>query len=669
MKKIKLLAICIGLSTMVNAQNQGIYDGDGALKVNTHVRQNDNYLHFQTNQNDGFSVDSMTFSVDGKNHRVGIGTSYPSATLDLQGTFRYSGGNAGANKVLTSDTQGNATWQTPSGGKDGNGIYGGGGSLISSYTQVNIVNNRLNFSTYFNNGFSIGYSIFSVDGSKYRVGIGTNSPAATLDVIKTGRFFPPGAVGKWAAIVENPVNSAGENGLFVANREGTKESTVFEAGSYWNGKNKVYTPILTVLGNRSVGIGTNNPIAPLEVHGNSSVHPVAKIQNNNSKGYSALNFNNDQGVLVAGTGYGNSNASINPNIAYSFTKTNINYKFIIGERDRMFISGTTGHVGIGTINPIEPLDLLGYSSGAVMKIRNGDPKGFSATSVFSYDNIYKASFGYGNPESPSSLGVQNIAYIYTPSGGDFKMRIGNTDALFIEGDNGNIGIGTTTPTEKLNVNGTILTNAVHIAGSPNTVNTGSQGSYILWNKNCNSVSGDGPCDGATYFLNQRGNGTGGFYFQENYTSAVDSTNIDSTIMHISPHGDLKILGYNASKATPGEWVANSDKRLKKEITSLASEEILQKMMQLQGVSYYWNDNKTGCKRPSGIQYGFTAQNIQNVFPELVTEDDLGYLQTAYGTYDAMTIEAIRALLNKIEVLDVKFHKVVPITTCLSYFQI
>jgi hypothetical protein len=27
------------------------------------------------------------------------------------------------------------------------------------------------------------------------------------------------------------------------------------------------------------------------------------------------------------------------------------------------------------------------------------------------------------------------------------------------------------------------------------------------------------------------------------------------------------------------------------------------------------------------------------------------LQTAYGTYDAMTIEAIRALLNKIEVLE------------------
>ena len=43
--------------------------------------------------------------------------------------------------------------------------------------------------------------------------------------------------------------------------------------------------------------------------------------------------------------------------------------------------------------------------------------------------------------------------------------------------------------------------------------------------------------------------------------------------------------------------------------------------------------------------------IQEVFPTLVEEDNLGYLQTAYGTYDAMTVEAIRALNDKIENLE------------------
>ncbi|MEM6772201.1 MAG: hypothetical protein AAF597_16625, partial [Bacteroidota bacterium] len=46
-----------------------------------------------------------------------------------------------------------------------------------------------------------------------------------------------------------------------------------------------------------------------------------------------------------------------------------------------------------------------------------------------------------------------------------------------------------------------------------------------------------------------------------------------------------------------------------------------------------------------------AQNIQEVFPTLVEEDSDGYLQTAYGTYDAMYVEAFRALLERIQTLE------------------
>ena len=83
---------------------------------------------------------------------------------------------------------------------------------------------------------------------------------------------------------------------------------------------------------------------------------------------------------------------------------------------------------------------------------------------------------------------------------------------------------------------------------------------------------------------------------------------------------------------------------------------MQKLLQLQGLTYEWDDDKTGNKRPEGIQYGFTAQNIQEVFPDLVTEDNLGYLQTAYGTYDAMYIESIRELLNKIDALESRINQ-------------
>lgn len=127
------------------------------------------------------------------------------------------------------------------------------------------------------------------------------------------------------------------------------------------------------------------------------------------------------------------------------------------------------------------------------------------------------------------------------------------------------------------------------------------------------------------------------------------------IQRSSPSNDFEVNG-TASKSSAGDWLANSDARLKKNITPMSSENVLQKLLQLKGVTYEWNDDKTGNDRPAGIQYGFTAQNIQAVYPELVSEDNFGYLQTAYGTYDAMYIESIRALLDKIENLENKLEK-------------
>lgn len=49
--------------------------------------------------------------LDGGN--VGIATEAPTAALDVNGTLRIRGGAPAVGKVLTSDANGNATWQTP----------------------------------------------------------------------------------------------------------------------------------------------------------------------------------------------------------------------------------------------------------------------------------------------------------------------------------------------------------------------------------------------------------------------------------------------------------------------------------------------------------------------------------------------------------------------------
>jgi len=69
-------------------------------------------------------------------------------------------------------------------------------------------------------------------------------------------------------------------------------------------------------------------------------------------------------------------------------------------------------------------------------------------------------------------------------------------------------------------------------------------------------------------------------------------------------------------------------------------------MRTSGANYEWNDNKTGIIRPQGQQLGFIAQDIQTLFPNKVKEDNLGYLQTAYGDYDPLFVESIKALYNE-----------------------
>jgi hypothetical protein len=113
-------------------------------------------------------------------------------------------------------------------------------------------------------------------------------------------------------------------------------------------------------------------------------------------------------------------------------------------------------------------------------------------------------------------------------------------------------------------------------------------------------------------------------------------------------GGIEIEGSVARKAGGGPWADNSDSRLKKNISSLDSEAMLSKVLEMRGVSFEWNDHVTKFNRPEGKQLGFIAQELQTVFPEKIKEDKQGYLMTAYSTYDPVFVEAIRELNNKIE---------------------
>jgi len=93
---------------------------------------------------------------------------------------------------------------------------------------------------------------------------------------------------------------------------------------------------------------------------------------------------------------------------------------------------------------------------------------------------------------------------------------------------------------------------------------------------------------------------------------------------------------NGNLTIAGTLTENSDERLKKEVTPLAG--VLRKIAAIRGVSYRLKDETRG---PAGTQIGLLAQEVREVFPELVHEDTQGTLSVAYGNFSAVLLEAIK----------------------------
>lgn len=255
--------------------------------------------------------------------------------------------------------------------------------------------------------------------------------------------------------------------------------------------------------------------------------------------------------------------------------------------------------------------------------RNSEAPSYSEAVVGLYPTTYTAS---------SLTSWNALDRVFTVGNGSSTSNRNNALTIL---KNGNVGIEEDNPEVPLHIIGGSDTR-VDAGGYLQTGNT--NGANLNIDENEIMARNNGTF--STIFINREG----GDIVLANAGSG------DVGVGRTPTTNDLEVNG-TASKSSAGDWLANSDARLKKNIKHLDSKEILQRMLRLKGITYEWNDQVTENDRPIGIQYGFTAQNIQEVFPALVFEDEEGYLQTAYGTYDAMYVEAIRALLERIEALE------------------
>jgi hypothetical protein len=111
------------------------------------------------------------------------------------------------------------------------------------------------------------------------------------------------------------------------------------------------------------------------------------------------------------------------------------------------------------------------------------------------------------------------------------------------------------------------------------------------------------------------------------------------IVTIGGSGNLVVTG-TARKPGGGAWADLSDRQLKTNIQQLKG--ALDTVLRLRGVSFEWLEPaKHG--NLTGPQIGMIAQEVETVLPDWVSTTPEGYKLLAIRGFEALTIEAFRAL--------------------------
>ncbi|MDE1463243.1 tail fiber domain-containing protein [Spartinivicinus poritis] len=93
----------------------------------------------------------------------------------------------------------------------------------------------------------------------------------------------------------------------------------------------------------------------------------------------------------------------------------------------------------------------------------------------------------------------------------------------------------------------------------------------------------------------------------------------------------------------------SDIRLKQDIQPL--ENSLDKASRLNGYRYSWRLDSIQGHLAGQTEYGVIAQEVQAEFPQLVKQDQQGYLRVDYRGLVPVLLESIKELKARVEVLE------------------
>jgi hypothetical protein len=257
-----------------------------------------------------------------------------------------------------------------------------------------------------------------------------------------------------------------------------------------------------------------------------------------------------------------------------------------GQTERMRITAA-GNVGIGTASPGYPLDI--QTSGYPLRLLSS-----STDDIIRFENTASGGRIYhvGSTGTGSGAGVGFCIFDVTASAP--RMLINAS---------GNVGIGITNPSSALNFGVQVVNKIIALYDGVGNTTVATATDFYGFGIN-----------GAT------------LRYQTDSSSAV----------HKFYGGTTLYATIAASAATfAGDVIAYSDRRVKADLKLI--ENALEKVTLLNGYTFSRTDYEDKEKRYAGV----VAQEVLEVLPEVVAQDENGTYSVAYGNLTALLIEAIK----------------------------
>ncbi len=269
---------------------------------------------------------------------------------------------------------------------------------------------------------------------------------------------------------------------------------------------------------------------------------------------------------------------------------------------------SNGNVGIGTTGPTAPLVIKGLSSAG----------NYSLDIVSLGNEVQELRFGVDSETNDNEFSwIQAV-----------KTGVTFNKPLVLQPNQGRVGIGITNPITFLHVYANQNT-AISVDAPENNQSgfswrkDGTQKWYAYIPANSSDL----------IFYNTANRVT----FKSDGNVGIGTTNPGAYRLYVS-----------GTAYSTGGW-QTSDIRLKSKINDINN--VLDKINQLETFSFIWKKDEYANKGlPDGIHIGISAQQIQQLFPELINYDNEGYLAVDYSGLTVINTAGIKELNQKINLI-------------------